>query len=324
MKIVLWNAFHLESKQIVDDYISYVRKHAEGHDFVVCNSIESIKREIEDADVMVGWGITPEVFAHAKKLKWIQFGSAGIDHTVFPELLKSDVILTTQSGIHVVPVSEHVIAMMLTLTRKLNLAEELQKAHKYDRSELAATSNELFGKTICIIGLGKIGLGIAKLAKAFGMKVIGTKRTVNGSLPNVDEVYASTDLSEILPVSDFVVLVVPLTKETNAILDRDEIAKMKNGAYLINVARGIMVDHDALRDALISGKLGGAALDVFPKEPIQSDSYIYDFPNTIITPHTAASTPNYSERAAAIFKTNLDAFVNGTKMINIYDKNKGY
>lgn len=324
MKVVAWRAYHLESKEIVDGYIARAQEYLKDHELVVCDDLESIKREIEDADVMIGWRITPEVFAHAKNLKWIQFGSSGIDHTTFPELIQSDVILTTMSGIHTVPVAEHVLGLMLSLARRLDLSKQLQMEHKYDRSDIAGTASELAGRTIGIVGLGKIGLSIARLTKAFNMRVVGTKKTVTGKLPNVDEVYPSDQLSKILPISDYLVLVVPLTSNTKALIGKDEIEQMKQGSFLINVARGAMVDHDALREALESGKLAGAALDVFPGEPLASDSPIYDLPNTIITPHTAGSSSRYSERAAAILKTNLDAYLSGGHMINIYNREKGY
>ena len=323
MKFVAWMAYHLESRAIVDDYISRIKHYLGDHEFVVCEDLESIKREIKDADVMIGWRITPEVFAEAKKLKWIQFGSAGVDHTVFPELLASGVTLTTMSGIHTAAVAEHVLALMLALTRRLNLAMQLQSERRYDRMELAATSDELAGKTLGIVGLGKIGQSIARLAMSFGMGVIGTKRTVDSSLM-VDELYEPKDLNKILPKSDILVLVAPLTSETRALIGRDEIAQMKQGAYIINVARGVMIDHDALAEALESGKLRGAALDVFPQEPLPNDSPIWYMPNVIITPHTAGSSPNYGKRAADIFKINLDAFLSGGDMITVYDQKRGY
>lgn len=317
-------AYHLESDAIADNYIARVSHYLEGHEFVICRDLETIKREIVDADVMIGWRITPEVFARAKKLKWIQFGSSGIDHTLFPELLDSDVILTNLSGIHTVPVAEHVVAMMLSLTRQMGLSAKLQMAHKYDRAEIAATASELYERTVGIVGLGKIGQNIAKLAKAFGMRVVGTKKTITKDLPYVDHLFAVDELHLMLPVVDFLVLVVPLIRETQELISRSEIEMMKNGAYLVNVARGAMLDHEALGEALKSGKLAGAALDVFPVEPMPSDSPIYDLPNTIITPHTAGSSPRYSERAAVIFKRNLDAFLSGGKMINIHDRKRGY
>lgn len=323
MKFVAWRAYHLESTEIVDDYIERVADRLSGHEFVICEGLESIKREIVDADAMVCWRITPEVFACAKKLKWIQFGSAGIDHTLFPELIASDVILTTMSGIHSIPLAEHVMAQMLALTRRLDLALKLQMEHRYERAELAWTAGELWGKTIGIVGLGKIGLSIARLAGAFGMRVVGTKRTV-ADVEGVARVFPPEGLCDMLPEVDYLVLVVPLTGETRELVGRREIELMRNGAYLINVARGAMVDHGALGDALRGGKLSGAALDVFPQEPLPPDSPLYDMPNLIMTPHTGGSARRYGQRAADIFKRNFEAFVSGGEMINVYDRERGY
>jgi phosphoglycerate dehydrogenase-like enzyme len=324
MKFVAWMAYHLESRPIVDEYVRLAGEALDGHDLVICEGLESLNREIADADAMIGWRILPETFARAKKLKWIQFGSTGIDHTTFPELLASDVILTTLGGIHTKPVAEHVLAQMLALTRRLNLAMKLQGEHRFERAEIAATGDELSGKTVGIIGLGRIGLNIARLAKAFEMRVIGTKRIVEGPLPNVDELYPPHELDIVLPEADYLVLALPLTGETKALLGAREIGMMKQGARLINVARGAMVDHEALGEALKSGKLAGAALDVFPQEPLPPDSPIWDLPNVIITPHTGASTPHYSERAFEVFRHNLNAFLAGGRMINVYERGRGY
>lgn len=323
MKFVVWRTFHLESPWIVDDYLDRIRPCLEGHEFVVCEDEECAKREIVDADVMIGWRITPAVFERAKKLKWIQFGSAGIDHTLFPELIESGVILTNLSGIHTAVVAEHVIGLMLALSRRLDLSMRLQIERRYDRSEIASTAQELAGKTVGIVGLGRIGQSIARLAMAFGMAAIGTKRTSDPSLM-ADEIYTPQDLRLMLAKSDFLVLVVPLTPDTRALIGREEIALMPDGSYLVNVARGAMVDHEALKEALHSGKLRGAALDVFPEEPLRQDSPLYDLPNLIITPHTAGSSPNYGKRAADIFRANLNAFLSGGEMINVYDRERGY
>lgn len=323
MKFVAWVAWHLESRAIIDDYISRIKPYLEEHEFVICEDEDCIKREIEHADVMIGWKITPTIFKCAKKLKWIQFGSAGIDHTMFPELEQSNVIITNLGGIHTSVMSEHVIGLMLALTRRLDLAMKLQAEHFYDRAEIAATADELAGKTLGIVGLGRIGRALARVAMAFGMAAIGTKRTPDPGLM-VDEVFTPDQLHVMLPKCDFLVLTAPLTPSTRALIGREEIALMKDGSYLINVARGAMLDHDALGDALRSGKLRGAALDVFPEEPLPSDSPLWDLPNIIITPHTAGSSPEYSKRAADIFKVNLDAFISGGRMINVYDRSRGY
>lgn len=351
-------AYHLESREIVDRYVGMCREYIEGnpspdpspkagggnvdltpdaspsfdglrmrgggHELVICEDLESIKREIADADAMIGWRITPEVLARASKLKWIQFGSAGIDHTVFPELLESDVVLTTLSGIHTRVVAEHVMAMILALARRLDFSTRLQSQHKYDRSMIASTADEIGGKTVGIIGLGKIGLNVARLCKAFEMRVMGTKRKVDSDLPNVDELHPPEGLHTVLAQSDYLVLVVPLTGETQQLIGPDEIGMMKDGACLINVARGAMVDHVALGYALRSGKLGGAGLDVFPQEPLPEDSPIWNLPNIIITPHTGGSHFGYSGSAAEIFRRNLEAFLCGGRMVNVYDRRKQY
>lgn len=316
-------AYHLESREIVDDYIERVADSLSGHEFAICEDVDSVKREIEDADVLICWRVTPEVLACARKLKWIQFGSAGIDHTVFPELLASDIVLTTMSGIHAVPVAEHVIAQMLALTRRLDLAIKLQLEHRYERAEIAWTAGELSGKTVGIVGLGKIGLAIARLASAFGMRVVGTKRTVS-VIEGVAKVFPPEGLIEMLPKVDYLVLVVPLTGDTRALIGRRAIERMKDGSYLINVARGAMVDHEALGDALRDGKLAGAALDVFPQEPLPTDSPIYEFPNLIMTPHTGSSGRRYGQRAAEVFRRNFEAFTTGGEMINVYNRKRGY
>lgn len=323
MKFVAWMAYHLESREIVDRYIELIRPHLEGHDLVVCEDAETAGREIADADAMIGWRITPDVFARARRLRWIQFGSAGIDHTVFPELLESDVILTNLAGIHTAVVAEHVIGLMLALSRRLDVAIRRQGQRVYDRAEIASTADELAGKTLGIVGLGRIGQNLARLAMAFGMSVVATKRTPETGMM-VDELYHPGDLAKMLPKCDYLALVVPLTEDTHALIGRSEMELMKDGAFLINVARGAMVDHDALRAALENGRLRGAALDVFPEEPLPPDSPIYDLPNVIITPHTAGSHPGYSERAARIFAHNLKAFLSGGEMMNVYDRERGY
>lgn len=323
MKFVAWMAYHLESREIVDRYIELIRPLLEGHDLVVCEDAESAGREIAEADAMIGWRITPEVFSQARRLKWIQFGSAGIDHTVFPELLESDVILTNLAGIHTAVVAEHVIGLMLALSRRMDIAIRQQERRVYDRAEIASTADELAGKTLGIVGLGRIGQNLARLAMAFGMGVVATKRTPETELM-VDELYKPHELARMLPKCDYLALVVPLTEGTRALIGRSEIELMKDGSCLINVARGAMVDHDALRSALESGKLRGAALDVFPEEPLPPDSAVYDLPNVIITPHTAGSHSGYSERAARVFAHNLEAFLTGGEMMNVYDRERGY
>ena len=325
MKAVIWIAYHLESPEIVGRYTDMAAKEllSKGHQVVVCRSPEEVSIEIEDADIMLCWRILPEIFAKARKLKWIQFGSAGIDHTLFPELLASNVVLTNLAGIHTSVVAEHVMACTLAFSRKLHLAFHQQSSHIWDRKPFAEGCFDLPGKCMGIIGYGRIGREIGRLAKAFGMRVLGSRRTAEPA-EYADEIVPPEDIRKLITESDFLTLVLPLTDMTTALLGETELLQMKPGAYLINVARGQMVDCNALAKLLREGRLGGAALDVFAPEPLPEDSELWDAPNLIITPHTAGSHPGYSVKAFAIFSENLRRFEAGETMVNVFDRSRGY
>jgi phosphoglycerate dehydrogenase-like enzyme len=326
LKATAWVAFHLEAASIIDRYIRMLVAELEsrGHTIDVCRDVDSAIKSAEDADIMLCWRILPEIFAKAKRLRWIQFGSSGIDHTLFPELLASDVILTNISGIHRTPVAEHVLGLMLAMSRCIDVSLRSQFDRRYDRSQIAPRAEELCGKTVGVLGLGKIGMEIARLCKCLGMRVIGTKRTPIQAPDYVDEVLSAADLDEVLKTSDYLVLVLPLTEGSKSLLGARELGLMKPTARIINVGRGAMIDEGALGEALSSGKLAGAALDVFTQEPLPPDSALYGFPNVIITPHVAGSHYGYAEKAFEIFRSNLDAFEAGRPMINVFDRNRGY
>lgn len=324
MKFVFWLAKHLEAPEYVEELGRLMGEMLGGHEYVICRDDASIAREIVDADVYVGYRMTPELLISAKRLKWMQIGSAGIDHTIFPELLASDITITTFSGVQTAAVAEHVLALMLALSRGLHASLHQQTEHKFDRRQMASDNLELAGMTIGILGLGKIGLHAAKLAKAFGMRVIGTKRGVSASLPDADQVFTHDESEQVVFNCDWLVLTLPLTKDTTGLISADRITRMRDGAFIINVSRGAMLDHDALMEALKSGKLRGAALDVLPQEPLPTDSPLWDCPNLIITPHTGCANPHYAKRGADIFHQNLQAFLSGGEMINVYERERGY
>ncbi len=324
MKFVFWLANHLEAREYVEEYGRLIGDMLGGHEYVICRDDASIAREIPDADVFMGYRITCELLASAKRLRWMQFGSAGIDHTIFPQLLASDITITTFSGVQTAAVAEHVLALMLALSRGLPSALHQQSEHRFDRLEMASCNLELAGMAVGILGLGKIGLHIARLAKAFDMRAIGTKRTPDGPIPNVDEVFPHEDSDQVICNCDWLTLALPLTRDSAQLITADRIAKMRDGAFIINVSRGAMLDHDALVAALKSGKLRGAALDVLPEEPLPPDSPLWDCPNLIVTPHTGCANPHYAKRGAEIFRTNLRAFLTGGEMVNVYDRERGY
>ncbi len=306
---------------------------------VTCRTPEEMRPFLKDVEILYTFWFPFDPAEVAPKLKWIQLSSAGVDHLLDSPVMKSQVIITTTSGIHAIPIAEYVFAMMLALVKRLPQALNYQRHREWPSNrEKVLLSDELRDKTIGIIGYGSIGREVARLARAFGMRVFATKRHVDVNtdkgykLPEVgdpegilvERLYPNSNLKEMLPLCDFVVITAPLTPETYHMIGREELAAMKPSAYLINVARGAIVDEAALVEALGEGKLAGAALDVFEKEPLPPESPLWNFPNVLLTPHVSAITPRYDDRATALFAENLRRYLAGEELLNVVDKTLGY
>jgi len=278
-------------------------------------------RAAQEADVIVGWNLPREAVQQAKRLRWIHSTAAGVDQLLHPEVVERDVLVTDSSGIHAEAVTEHVLAVMLAFARRLPVAIRNQLARRWDRR--AALGEELWGKTAGILGLGSIGREVAVRCKAFGMRVVGTKRTPQ-EVPGVDRVYPPEGLEEVLRASDYLVIVLPLTAQTRGLIGARELALMKPGACLINVARGPIVQEAALVEALRAGRLRGAALDVFEQEPLPQESPLWELEQVILTPHVSGAAPDYYDRALPLFCENLRRFQAGLPLLNVVDKDQGY
>jgi D-2-hydroxyacid dehydrogenase (NADP+) len=288
---------------------------------VITCKLEQAAEYIADVDILLPWGsmdIRP-LYLAAPKLKWIHSLSAGVENLIFPEMISASTILTNSKGIHGIPVSEHVFAIMLAFTRGLNLFIRQQTEHLWNRIPV----DEIHGKTLGIVGLGSIGREIAKKAKGMGMQVVASKQTMTTEL-FVDELFPPTQLHELLSLSDFIVIALPLTDGTKSLFKLEELSAMKPSAYLINIARGSIIHHDDLVTALQEGLIKGAGLDVFEHEPLPEVSPLWGMPNVIITPHVAALSPNYLDRAIKLFSDNLSKFLQSKEMANVIDKKKGY
>ena len=277
-------------------------------------------------DVLVCYTIPREAFRSAERLSWVHIGTAGIDHTIFPELMKSDVLLTNASGIHAAPASEFVMAQILYFAKKFEEFRKFKETKQWSQWELAAKISLLSRKTIGIVGLGSIGLAIAKKAGAFDMRVIATKNRIRpeDQFAEVDKLLPKGKLPELLRESDYVVLTVPLTPQTEKMIDTRAFAQMKSSAYLINISRGKVVDETALIRALKTNAIAGAALDVFEKEPLPQNSPLYELPNALISPHVSGNFPEYVQWASRDFGENLNRFLSGKRLRNIVDKDSGY
>ncbi len=280
-----------------------------------------VVRQAEDADVIVGWNVPREAVQQARHLRWIHSTAAGVDQLLHPEVVARDVIVTDSSGIHAEPITEHVLAVMLAFARRLPAATRSQMARRWDRASIIG--EELWGKTVGILGLGSIGREVATRCKAFGMRVIGTKRTP-AVMPQVDQVLPPEGLEEVLRAADYLVIILPLTPRTRGLIGARELGVMKPSAYLINVARGAIVQEGALIEALRHGRLRGAGLDVFEREPLPQDSPLWGMEQVILTPHVSGAGPDYLDRALPLFCENLRRFLAGAPLLNVVDKRQGY
>lgn len=293
-------------------------------------------REVE---VLYTTGIAPSPEA-APALRWVQGHFAGADHFLdqHPALLKR-VTLTTASGVHAPNMAEYILMMMLAWAHHLPRMLEYQKRVEWPQDRWALFApRELRGGTLGIIGYGSIGRETARLAKALGMRVLATKRNHqrvvedgwglagvgDPELENVDGLYPIDALRELLAACDYVALTVPLSSETRGMMGANEFKAMKSDSLLINVARGGVVDEVALIEALRAGTIGGAALDVFAREPLPTDSPLWTLPNVILSPHVSGFTPEYDARAMTLFAENLRRYLAGEALLNMVELERGY
>jgi D-2-hydroxyacid dehydrogenase (NADP+) len=247
----------------------------------------------------------------APRLRWLHTYSAGVDDPVFQRLRARGVQLTTSSGAAAEHIAQTVMLYVLALSRDLRGWLDAQQRHEWCPRPIG----DLQGEHLAVVGLGPIGLAVARLGLAFGMHVTGLRRTVSGDEPC--ETWSIARLHELLAAADHVVLALPLTSETRHIIDGSALACMNASATFINVGRGELVDESALIDALAHRRIAGAALDVFETEPLPPTSLLWSLPNVIVTPHNAALNANNDERATAIFLENLRRFVAGQELRNL-------
>ncbi|HLB22672.1 MAG TPA: D-2-hydroxyacid dehydrogenase [Dehalococcoidia bacterium] len=292
---------------------------------------EGLHGAFEAADVVFGfWGAelhraftgAGTLADVAPRLKWIQLTSAGADRLLGSGFIQQGVTVTTVSGLHATPIGEFILQSILLIAKKAPQYMRSQARHEWSRF----MPRELYGATIGIVGIGNIGAEAGRLAKAFGCRVIATKRSVTKpeSTPYADEIMPAPELPRLLAESDYVVLSMPLTPETRGMIGEAELRAMKPTAALINIARGPVVVQEALIRALREGWIAAAALDVFDKEPLPADSPLWDMENVIISPHISGGTEIYNVRAVEIFAENLRRYLGGQPLRNIVDPARGY
>lgn len=295
-------------------------------DIVVGNTTEAFAGKTAGADVLVNC-FTPltffrETFLASPDLKWAHSLSVGVENSLFPELIASPVPLTNARGIYSRSLGEFALAACLWFDKKLDAMRRQQAEGRWVDMDV----DELHGKTMGIVSYGSIGEACARLAKAFGMRVVAMRRRpeISSSDPLVDKVYGRDGLKEMMAESDFVVIASPITPDTRGMVGAAELAAMKPTAVLINVGRGPVVVEQALIDVLRSGGIRGAALDVFDVEPLPAGHAYYSLDNVLLSPHSADHTPGWSLQSMELFIRNYHRYRNGEPLENVVDKKHGY
>ena len=256
----------------------------------------------------------------AKRLRWFHTPSAGVDRFLeIPEFRERKIILTNNSGSYDVQIAEHVMAFVFAAAKRLHLYRDQQHRSAWEDQE----HHELRGETVVVFGAGSIGGEVVRLASAVGMRVIAVRRT-GGPVTGASRVVTPEMLAAVAGEADYLVIAAPLTPTTRGAVSRDILARMKPSAWVINIARGPIIDEPALIEALAAGKIGGAALDTFVREPLPPDSPLWKMPNVIITPHTSNSSPKVRERTLALFVENVRRYKAGEPLLNEVSFEAGY
>jgi phosphoglycerate dehydrogenase-like enzyme len=288
-------------------------------EIVVWTREEEFLSGIEEAEVLLVLRPPRGHWARARRLRLIQTAGAGVDSVLPAPDLPESVCITNARGVHAAHMSEFAIALLLAVAKRLPLAMQRQREHEW-RAYLPRT---LEGATLGVLGLGAIGEAVARKASALGMRVIGTRRSGEPS-KFAERVYPPAGTDEVLARSDAVVVLLPLTPETRGLLGRERLARMRPAALLVNLARGGIVDEEALVEALRDKRLAGAAFDVFADEPLPAESPLWSAPNFLVTPHIAGLIGDYVDRLLPIFVENIRRLERGQPLRNPVDRERGY
>ncbi|HEY9804160.1 MAG TPA: D-2-hydroxyacid dehydrogenase [Leptolyngbyaceae cyanobacterium] len=292
---------------------------------VLVDSDGKLDGDASDAEIYLSWfflklPVLHSVLASAPNLRWHHAPNAGVNHFLTPSYLERDLILTNGAGVHAIPIAEFVIAYILSHAKQLPELQALQAQRRWQRG---FAMQELTDATLLIIGAGGIGQAIAARAKAFGTKIIGSRRKPQ-PLPNFDQVVGADEWRSHLKEADYVVIATPLTAETKGLIDEDVLRSLPLHAYIINIARGAIVDEPALIKALTEGWIAGAALDTVINEPLSPESPLWTVPNLFITPHCSGHSPKVKQRSIELFIDNFHRYITGQQLRNVVDKQAGY
>lgn len=294
---------------------------------VIGDSAQDFSGAADNTEIIFNWSgsraLLRDVFLMSRRLRWIHSRSAGLERTLFPELIESDVVLTNGSGVFSPSLGEFVLAAILFFAKDLRRMIRNQSAGVWEQFDVTMVS----GQTVGIVGYGSIGRAVAAKARALDMKVLGFRRKVAQCSQEdqlIDRVYGLDGLEEMLSQCDYVVVTLPLTERTRGLIADHEFAVMKKNAVVINVGRGPTIDEQAMIQALSENRIRGAALDVFDREPLPQGHPFYSMENVLLSPHCADHTPDWLENASRFFLSQLERFKAGHPLLNVVDKKLGY
>ena len=290
---------------------------------------EEVMEAVRDAEVYFGFGVPRLLFLEAKRLKWVHSAAAGVGSALYPEMVNSDVLFTNSAGIHATPIAEYVIAGILHFLRGLDFAIDQQRRTEWNKTpfvRLDSVLREMDTVRALIVGVGGLGGAAAQRLTALGARCTGVRRRVElGAPPGFARVIGLDELDAELPSHDVVVLAAPLTDETKELLTAARLGLLPRSAIVVNVARGAMLDEDALIERLRDGRLRGAVLDVFRTEPLASTSPLWQVPQVLLTPHVSPVSPGrFWPRQLDLFLDNWRRYLSGDPLRNVVDKHAGY
>jgi D-2-hydroxyacid dehydrogenase (NADP+) len=288
---------------------------------------DNLDRELADADIFTGFTVRPEQFALAKKLKWIHSTAAAVTQLMYPELRQSGIEVTNASGIHSIPMAEHILGTLIALARRFPDCFRYQQQARWAPQEwwdAPVRPRELHGQVILLIGFGAIGRAVAKAVRPLGMRVWAVTRSGSGDAELAEKIFPVSKLDEALSQADFVVVAAPETPETHQMMGAPQFARMKSSAYFVNVARGPLIDEAALIAALEQRTIAGAAIDVASEEPLPPESPLWKAENLLITPHVSAISDRLWERQTDLVMENLERWFSGRELVNRVDLARGY
>ena len=306
---------------VADRHRDQIRRHWSGE--VVAVDQSSLAEQLPNADIFCGHVKVPvdwDQIVSAGRLRWIQSSAAGLDHCVVPQVVESDIVVSGASGLFADQVAEQTMALILGWLRSVPRFVRAQ----VDQEFIRRPTHDLKGKTVGIVGLGGNGRRLAEVLAPWNVRIFATDVFPEDCPPTVDRLLPETELHQLLSVSDIVVLCMPLTPETHEMIGAEELAMMPSQSLLVNVARGQVVDEPALIEALQSGQLAGAALDVVSREPLPAGSPLWGMPQVLITPHVGAQSEDRVDVTTNLFCTNIGRYLAGNRLLNLVDKRLGF